>query len=381
MLNRKSNFELLRILLMCAIPLYHLMLYNGVHYVNEPTSIVALVLTVGGAIPADYAFMALSAYFMLESRYVKLKRFLFLAAQVLTLYIIKVVTLRGLFGYNNTEYFVDFFLMKGAWWYIYPYLVLSLIYPWLNSFIERVGHIITCLITVLFGCLFFYNGILTQTSFIKDMTAFLFIYFFMACMRNSDYKRYLGFKTNKYAMGAIALAAYLIMLGVNLYVKIESMKYVAEFGSSADGQFAMQGVIQSARDIFAGNITDMTYKGLINYTIGKYHFLSMIMGLAVFFMFRDIDIGSKVWINKLAKTTFYVFLLHDTWMGIFWKLGKCGNDFGYYSMPAFLLWSILYVASAFVVAGMIGLLYDRCIKPLWAIVINRILPDREDMVR
>jgi hypothetical protein len=53
MKDRKSNFELLRIILMCTIPIYHLMVYNGVYYVDNANGILALIFTVGGAIPAD----------------------------------------------------------------------------------------------------------------------------------------------------------------------------------------------------------------------------------------------------------------------------------------------------------------------------------------
>ena len=67
--ERQSNFELLRILLMLTIPVYHLMLYNGVFYMDYHKNVApGLFLSSGGAITADYAFIALTSYFLLESK-------------------------------------------------------------------------------------------------------------------------------------------------------------------------------------------------------------------------------------------------------------------------------------------------------------------------
>jgi hypothetical protein len=78
------------------------------------------------------------------------------------------------------------------------------------------------------------------------------------------------------------------------------------------------------------------------------------------------------WINALAKVTFYVFLLHDTWMGVFWYFGKCANDYGYYSMVAFVLWMIIYLVSSFIAAALVGWIYRRWLEPLWRILVDKI---------
>lgn len=389
MKDRKSNFELLRIILMCTIPIYHLMVYNGVYYVNNANGILALIFTVGGAISADYAFVALSSYFMLERKEENktmakkgirgflsqpvIKRFLYLVAQVLTLYIVKVVVLRLLFGYNNTEYFVDFFLMKGAWWYIYPYMVLSLIYPILNRFIARLKDNMLGVVTVVLGVIFVLNGVRNNGSFLQDMEAFIFVYFLMAVLKRWDYKYYFGLPTKRKIMGSFAATCYGLMLFATIYVKKIAMSYVALNGAVENGDFATQGIKQTISDIQDVAITNVTSQGMTNFVIGRYHLLSLLMGIAIFFVFKDIDIGIKPVINKISKTTMYVFLLHDTWMGVFWYFGKCWNDFGEYSTPEFLLWMMIYLVSSFVMAGLCCVIYEKCIKRIWSVLIDKLL--------
>ena len=65
--ERQTNFELLRLLLMLTIPVYHLILYNGVFYMDyHKKEAPGLFLSSGGAITADYEFIALTSYFLLE---------------------------------------------------------------------------------------------------------------------------------------------------------------------------------------------------------------------------------------------------------------------------------------------------------------------------
>lgn len=343
MKKRESNFELMRILMMCTIPVYHLMVYNGVYFLDNTNAVLALVLSVGGAIPADYAFMALSVYFMLESKNRPvLKRFLFLGAQVLTLYVIKVVTLRGLFGYHNTEYFIDFFLMKGAWWYIYPYLLLSLVYPFLNRLIYSMKKSALYGVTGALFVVFCYQGLRNQGNFFWDCIAFLFTYFFFGMLKRNGYRNFLFLPVKKKAMGFLVCLLYGVMLFATVAAK---MQYFGNSPAEADA--------------------------LIRLVIGRYHLPAALMGYALFFFFRDWKLSYHKKINTLAKTTMYVFLLHDTWMGVFWYFGRCANDYGTYSTTAFLVWMILYLVSVFLVAAVLAVLYSRWIEPLWRRLIER----------
>lgn len=335
---------MMRILLMFTIPVYHLMVYNGVFFVDNTNAILALVLSVGGAIPADYAFMAMSSYFFLETKNRPIvKRFLFLGAQVLTLYVIKVITLRGLFGYHNTEYFIDFFLMRGAWWYIYPYLLLSLFYPILNRVIDGMKKERLYLLTGILGLVLFLCSVKNKGNFGEDVIAFLFTYFFMGCLKRGEYQRFFGVRICRRNMTILVLIGYLLLLFLALTVK------TGFFG-----------------DFFEENAK------ILRFLIGRYQIISVFMGYAVFFLFRDLPIPYRKSVHILAGWTMYVFLLHDAWMGVFWYFGVCENDLGSYSLPAFIFWTLCYLVTSFFMAGLIKKIYDKCLLPLWSRGIQKI---------
>ena len=100
--ERQSNFELLRILMMCTIPVYHLMIYNGVFFSDYNANVGPGLLLSAWTIAGDYAYVALSAYFLLEAkRRPVISKFLSFGAMVLTLYVIKIAVLRGLYGHQE----------------------------------------------------------------------------------------------------------------------------------------------------------------------------------------------------------------------------------------------------------------------------------------
>ena len=178
MKKRESNLELMRVVLMCITPAYHLLVYNLILKAawNDAMG-VTLAFTVAGAIPANYAFMAMSSYFLLEERGgTSLRRFLNTAALTATLYLVRFAVIRGLYGFDSKEYMVEGFITKGAWWYMDSYLILLLLYPFLNRFLRGIGrraHL--ALAVALFGllALFFVLGNMTLPG---DLTGFLFIY-------------------------------------------------------------------------------------------------------------------------------------------------------------------------------------------------------------
>lgn len=215
--ERQSNFELLRILLMLTIPVYHLMLYNGVFYMDYHKNVApGLFLSSGGAITADYAFIALTSYFLLESKdRPVIRRFLTFGAQVLTLYVIRFIVIRGLWGFHSGNWFVEDYILGGAWWFVAPYMVLLLVYPWLNRLMERLSrgwHGMLCLGLAIW---FVINGMTLQMNFVNDLVAFLLTYFVMGYLRRDDYRRWI-FPTGKKWMAGIYMTGFLFTFFLRL---------------------------------------------------------------------------------------------------------------------------------------------------------------------
>ncbi len=76
-------------------------------------------------------------------------------------------------------------------------------------------------------------------------------------------------------------------------------------------------------------------------------------------------------INAFAKNVFFVFLLHETVMGLFWYVGKINGQYAYYSDQEFILWLIVYVGTCLLFGSLVGVLYRRWIGP----VVERLVGD------
>ena len=342
--ERQTNFELLRLLLMLTIPVYHLMLYNGVFYMDYHKNVApGLFLSSGGAITADYAFIALTSYFLLETKDRPIiRRFLTFGAQVLTLYVIRFAVIRSLWGFDSGNWFVEDYILGGAWWFVAPYMVMLLLYPWLNQWMEKMPlcwHRVLCLG---FGVCFVANSITLRMNFVNDLIAFLFTYVMMGYLRRKNYQRWI-LPTKKRWMAGIYLLGFLVTFFVSWYVK-------------------MPGVMAD----------DATANLVVKHLIGKYAPLQFVMGLAVFFFFRDVQLRQSQIINHLAKSVFFVFLLHETVMGVYWYIGKIDGQYPYYSVGAFWGWLLIYLLSCLIVGVSAEALYTKFVAPLWRRVIDRI---------
>ncbi len=342
--ERQTNFELLRLLLMLTIPVYHLMLYNGVFYMDYHKNVApGLFLSSGGAITADYAFIALTSYFLLETKDRPIiRRFLTFGAQVLTLYVIRFAVIRSLWGFDSGNWFVEDYILGGAWWFVAPYMVMLLVYPWFNQWMEKMPlcwHRVLCL--GLCVC-FVANSITLRMNFVNDLIAFLFTYVTMGYLRRKNYQRWI-LPTKKRWMAGIYLLGFLVTFFVSWYVK-------------------MPGVMA---DDAAANL-------VVKHLIGKYAPLQFVMGLAVFFFFRDVQLRQSQIINRLAKSVFFVFLLHETVMGVYWYFGKIDGQYPYYSVGAFWGWLLIYLLSCLVVGVSAEALYTKFLAPFWGRIIDRI---------
>lgn len=345
MKQRKTSFELLRIILIIAVVIYHLFLYNGVFYQEcTPNAIYGLLLSASTVIPGDYAFITLSAYYLIPKKSQwNPRRFLSFAALSFTLYLLKMGILRGLFGYNNTEYFIELFLVTGAWWYVTQYLLLLLYYPLLNRLIhsEKPAKLYLC--TAVLGILYLINGATNIMNFWNDLIMFLFTYLLVGCLYVHPLKWDFFTKHKRAFLLMLCFSLSLAMTAVCVYVKLPLSGIAVSWGN----QF-------------------------IQRIIGRYCFPAMIVGLSVFELFRCWDLSYSKTIHRLAKIIIYVFLMHETLLGIFWYFKKCWNTMAYDSTPEFFLWTVIYLIACFVFAGILQQIYTRFIEPLWNKLIDKI---------
>lgn len=341
--QRQSNFELLRILMMCTIPVYHLMVYNGVYFSpyneNVGLGLFFSALTIAG----DYAYIALSAYFLLEAKgRPVVYKFLSFGAVVLTLYVIKIAVLRGLYGYQEGNYFLEDFLVKGSWWFAYGYLALLLVYPLLNRVVFSVSVKKLRGICIGLGLLFMVNGIFNNVWLGNDFLAFVFTYFYLGYQKRTGFQRLLWICGDKKWLALFVGICYIGTVAFSWYVKLP------------------------------GVMEDALACEIIRRLLGKYCIIQFFMGIALFMVFRQIKMKSSRAVNALAKSTVFVFLLHETVLGVFWHFDKINGLLRFSTHLQFIAWTAVYLFTCFFVGIIVQKMYAKCLEPCYDKVIRRI---------
>lgn len=323
---------------MAAIPWYHLMLYSGMNHIDfQVFTIPSLLICSGTAIVADYAFMAMSAYFFLESEERPLlPRFLGILAPVLFLYVIKIGVLKGGLHFSEDFSLYKNFFYEGSWWFIKVYLIMLCIYPALNQIIASLSEKYLRLVCCFLGIGFLYQGFIQETGIFEDLWAFVFTYFVIAYLKRGDFQKYLGIQNKKFNMCLIYLAGYILTFAGCLLAKWTD-----------------------------GFISEFAYTDVLTIFIGRYSFLQFLMGIAVFLLFRSMKIRQSSRINAFAKNVFYVFLLHETVMAVFWKFQKLvivDDVLPWKNMAEFIFWCMVYLLSCFLVAILVRFIYEKTIR-------------------
>lgn len=341
--ERQSNYESMRIILMILVVLYHLVLYNGIFATEfNGKTLIGLVVTSGGAIAADYAFICLSTYFLLERKNTPIiRRFLSTGCQILVIYLIRLAVIRGIYGFDTGNTFLEQMIMKGAWWFGYCYLILLLVYPILNRVIAALPFRAVLLICFFLGVWISMNWLRNRTNLFYDFLMFLFAYFCMGAVKKRRDAGFPGLRKRSLLM--IYLFCYLVVFGVCVYLKnAEFLDYE-----------------QSA--------------ALVTKMVGKYFILQAVMGICVFLFFQKVSMRHHPLINRLSKATFFVFLIHETVMGVFWRVGMVnGNTLMYCSIKVFLIQGIMYLLTSFLAGIILQALYDKLVQPVVDKMLNRI---------
>ena len=342
MSKKSTNIELFRILLTLFIPCYHWLLYNGIFYAVDSTNNM-IALSIFSSIPFTcmYAFIVMSSYFFVKKKFSWSPQKLFsFIALLLTLFIFKSILIHTLFWGWKMNYYVDSFFLKGAWWYVYPYLLTMIFYPLLNRFIYGVSMKILYGSIGLLGCIFMLNIVTNNTIFINDCVIFLFIYLIVGCIER---KKETGLvhpvyeKHKKLICTITYLLAIILPTILSLQMKLPTCTLQLEQANE---------ILQKVH--------------------GRYTYAGLIGGIILFYFFKRIQIPYTPIIHQISKLTLFVFLLHESVMCIFWFFEIKSCEFLAY-LPAAEFWGLLLIYMIFTIFGafLAYQVYYTFIAPLW----------------
>lgn len=285
-LQRNSNLELLRIVSMFFIVLHHFAYHGSSSWVGQYTKAYAgaekiylLLSCLGKA--AVVAFVIIGAYFLSQKKF-KLIRVLHLCFTTLIyswliflVLIWKFPDLINIGSWNNIWAPIP---IPSNYWFVIAYVYMLLCMPFMNLLIRKLTKRQICTVIFLFSFLW------------------TIVYFMSSNKLDND--GYSFFTSNNY---------FLLIYLIGGYIRKYQPRWAMTFLSSAIVFIACLLftllIIYKAPSSYYGNLSGIM--ATLNNPI------SLILGVSIFVLFKNINIGSNVVINYISKSMFGVYLIHD----------------------------------------------------------------------
>lgn len=325
---RLSNIEFLRIIAMIMIVFHHYATHGGVYWnvYDGANEWISTVMISFGKIGVDI-FMIICGYFMIEQKFTW-KKLLKLEIPVwfysVLFGLLACIVWHDEIGIHNVLCFLFPVLTNqgNQYWFVPCYMATILLSPAINMFLKSLDFkvfkkVLLCgvLLISIVPTLFFVNPILDG-----NISLFILLYMIGAFFRLHGEKIH---KINNVVMAIIFLLISTIMIIGTVYLK--------------------------------GISCDILWKDRSP--------LSLTISILLFQIFEKIPIGYNKWINKVAATTFGVYLIHDNLYvrnHLWGQWLRCGD---YYWSDKLWLHGICCVAIVFAVCVLIewvrSLVFDR----------------------
>ena len=282
--TRSSNLELLRILCMLLIIGDHLTGQSGIaDYTTLPSSFAFCLIGCGSRIACS-VFVLIGGWFLCEQPY-KTRRPLSLWLS-LWLYTVPVTLLCKLAGLDvswGALRWAAFPASTRQLWFISDYLLLLLCVPLLNRVLRglsRTAHrgslAVLAVPLLIYPTVFGGGGVVSDTAWM-----FLYGYLLVAYLRRYPDNRLTRLLQNR----AAALA-----LGVGLPLANTAVRAVLETRGLTDGK---------------------AFQYISYYRTALGALPNLLAALALFYLFKSLDLGHRRWINALSGTTLGVYILHQ----------------------------------------------------------------------
>lgn len=290
--TRSSNLELLRILCMLLIIGDHLTGQSGIaDYTTLPSSFAFCLIGCGSRIACS-VFVLIGGWFLCEQPY-KTRRPLSLWLS-LWLYTVPVTLLCKLAGLDvswGALRWAAFPASTRQLWFISDYLLLLLCVPLLNRLLRglsRPAHrgllAVLAVPLIVYPTLFGENGAVSDTAWM-----FLYEYLLIAYLRRWPDNRLAHLLQHRAAA-----------LGLGLPLLNTILRAVLETRGLTDGK---------------------AFQYMAYYRTALGALPNLLAALALFYLFKGLDLSCVRWVNALAGTTLGVYILHQVpaFRGFLWN--------------------------------------------------------------
>ena len=278
---RQSNIELLRIILMLMIVVNHI-ISHGVLDFNEITgsSLIFYRMIIALVVPAVISFVLISGYFSIHGSLYGGAKFwlqsmeLLLASVLIALFSCKMVSMK--------EFALSIFAPVSeshGLWFIPAYFSLYCVSPFLNSWLNVASKKKLAIAIILLTASLCSLGYFINMSFFSGIWLFVLLYMIGWWIKRYDIPLLFKLSNSK------LIGVYLILCLMNLLVYFLFQKYLP-------------------------SINAYSYKNPI----------TILSGIVLFLIFKNIKLSSSRWINTLAVGAFPVYIFHENiWIRSFWS--------------------------------------------------------------
>lgn len=280
--ERSSNWEMLRIIAMLMIIAHHLALYSSFSFGNELQNFNQywiLFIEGGGKIGANIFFL-LSGYFLVAAKNWNKEKLIKLLTQVLfysiTIFVIFIVF--DLIVFERILFVQAIFPFSySTWWFATSYLMLYLLFPFLNILVEHMKkEIYQKLLVVTTICFCIMPTIINRSLQCNALIWAVYLYFVGGYIR-----LYCGDRKVKLKISIPLLLFSIVITYLATIVLLKISFNVEVFGLNRKQLYDMQALPV------------------------------LIISVLFLLIFKEIKIKSNKIINMVSATTFGIYLLHE----------------------------------------------------------------------
>ena len=320
---RQSNFELMRIVSMFMIIIWHVFLY-GVD-LSSATPYLKLFFEFFESIIVVHvnSFVLVSGFFLVNSSF-KMSKLLQLNNSVVFYKIcfFIIFTFLGIAEVNCTTIFRNLFPIDlENYWFIRIYMIMYIFSPFYNRFINNISQQEHKRIIIVMLFLFSFLSTITNqeallsytVSYGYSIVSFTFLYFIGAYLRKYPIDNmYLGKRYSKNAKQLFFIIMFFILAIINYSFHISSKQFVQYDG-------------------FLRYIGNIIYTGFNKYD----NPIVVFQSISYFMIFYYMNFSSK-FINSISKTVFGIYLIHEN---IFMR----NNMYRLFKFPAILMSKKIFI--------------------------------------
>lgn len=293
--ERKSNFELMRIVSMFMIVLWHIIIHGNLLSTTYGTSRLFYIFLLALFIVHVNSFILLTGYFQSTSKF-SLKKFLklFLLTWFYRVIIVTVLTAFNVIDIDSKTLIINILpIGSSEYWFINIYLVIYALSPFFNKLIKTLQQdeyrklLIICFF--LFSIIPFISNNATINNDGYSIIQFCYMYFLGAYFKKYPIEKNYHFKIySKEKRQLIFIFIVLSCVGLNF------ISYI--FSDS----------LQNYSNPAINLLSTYIYNNFLSYS----NPIVIIQSLFYFLYFQTITLKSK-FINKISSIILGVYLIHD----------------------------------------------------------------------